>query len=61
MADFQEGMMKLGEPDFQPLFAGQIAGMITKIKGADELMAELVGGTIGVLREVIPTQVSIDA
>lgn len=59
VADFQEGMMKLGDPDFQPLFSGQIAGMITKIKGADELMEELVDGTVNVLKKTIPAEVTI--
>ncbi len=59
VADFQEGMMKLGDPDFQPLFAGQISGMITKIKGAGELMEELVDGTVNVLKKTIPAEVTI--
>ncbi len=59
VTDFQRGMMEAGDPDFQQLWAGQIAGMIKQIRGAEELVAELVDGTIRVLKKVIPTQVTM--
>lgn len=50
VCDFQHGMMTKGEPDYSPIFAGQVVGLLKQEKKAADLFREMVDGAAEVLR-----------
>ena len=54
IGDFVQGMMEKGEPEYFPMFAGQITGMIKKVRSTKEVMDDIVGGAVKILGEGLP-------
>ncbi len=60
MGDFVQGMMEKGEPEYFPMFAGQITGMIKKVRSTKEVMDDIVGGANRILNEYLPKTAKIN-
>jgi len=54
LGDLVQGLMEKGETDYFPMFAGQITGMIKKIRSAREVMDDIIGGAVKLLDEKLP-------
>lgn len=51
VCDFQHGMMTKGDPDYSPIFAGQISGLLKKEKKAADLFKEMVDDAAQILQK----------
>jgi enoyl-[acyl-carrier protein] reductase II len=54
LGDLVQGLMEKGETDYFPMFAGQITGMIKKIRSAREVMDDIIVGAVKLLEEKLP-------
>ena len=61
MADLVQGMMEKGETEYFPMFAGQVTGLIKKVRSTQEVMDDIIGGAVKILGEKFPAGLTIKA
>jgi NAD(P)H-dependent flavin oxidoreductase YrpB (nitropropane dioxygenase family) len=61
VADLVQGMMEKGEVEYFPMFAGQVAGMIKKIRSTQEVMDDIIGGAVKIIGEKFPAGLTVKA
>jgi NAD(P)H-dependent flavin oxidoreductase YrpB (nitropropane dioxygenase family) len=61
MADLVQGMMEKGETEYFPMFAGQVSGLIKKVRSTQEVMDDIIGGAVKILGEEFPAGLTVKA
>lgn len=61
VSDLVQGMMEKGHADYFPMFAGQITGLIKKIRTTREVMDDIIAGAVQIMEEKFPAGVTIKA
>jgi len=59
VSDLVQGLMEKGEADYYPMFAGQITGMIKKIRSTQEVMDDIIGGAVKIMQKEFPAGVTV--
>ena len=61
VADLVQGMMEKGEVEYFPMFAGQVTGLIKKIRSTREVMDDIIGGAVKIMQEEFPSGLTVKA
>ncbi len=61
VSDLLQGMMEKGETEYYPMFAGQITGLIKKIRSVQEVMDDIIGGAVEIMQKQFPSKVTVKA
>ena len=59
VSDLLQGMMEKGEGEYYPMFAGQVTGLIKKIRSAQEVMDDIVGGAVNIMQKEFPSGLTV--
>jgi nitronate monooxygenase len=61
VSDLVQGMMEKGETEYFPMFAGQVTGLIKKVRSTQEVMDDIIGGAVKIIGEKFPAGLTIKA
>ncbi len=61
VSDLLQGMMEKGETAYYPMCAGQITGLIKKIRSVQEVMDDIIGGAVEIMQKQFPSKVTVKA
>ena len=61
VADLVQGMMEKGEVEYFPMFAGQVTGLIKKIRSTQEVMDDIIGGAVKIMQKEFPSGLTVKA